>query len=226
VADLMSIDRPLARMPPAHRLLFLSAVLGVLLLTGLVFAMADRPAIVITPEGSPLQLDTQRSLLFDTPAVWVSWRNEFSKSIHYSLRIWVFDEHSRLKGTQDYCGYDTLSSQSRGHTSVALEIPGITLRDRAVVTVLAAAADNVAWRLRQSESAQLTAARAASRRQSARLSFTRDDQNSSNWSCGACECAAIQNACDQSCGTTDRAVATCTRMLDSGCSAVCQCRSR
>jgi hypothetical protein len=186
--------------------------------------MADRPAIVITPEGSPLRLDSQRSLLFDTASVWVAWRNEFSQPIHYSLRIWIFDEGSRLKGTLDYCGYDTLNAQTRGHTLVPLELPGVTLRDRAVVTVVSAASDKVAWRLRQSESAQLSAARAASKRLSARLSFTRDDKNSTGWSCGACECAAFQSACDQSCGTTGRAVASCTRMLDSGCSASCACK--
>jgi hypothetical protein len=211
------------RMQLSRRLVLPCAALGVVLLTGFAFARADRPAIVVTPQGSPLVLDSQKSLLFDTPAVWVAWRNDFGQPINYALKIWVFDERSRLKGTLDYCGHDKLSSHSRGHTLVALEIPGVTLRDRAVVTVMSAASDKVEWKLRETEDKLLGLARAASRGSAGRLSLKREDKASTNWTC-PCECAAIQNLCDLSCGMTGRAVSSCTRTSDSGCSASCACK--
>ena len=156
---------------------------AVLLVAGLAFGMADRPAIVITPQGSPVWLDSQRSFLFDTPSVWVGWRNDLSQSVHYALRVWIFDERSQLKGTLDYCDDGTLGSQTRGRTLIPLDIPGVTLRDRAVVAVVSAATDRVAWRLRETDSEQLDAALIASKGSAARLSFARDDKRSGPWTC-------------------------------------------
>jgi hypothetical protein len=185
--------------------------------------MADRAAIVITPERSPVSLDSQRSLFFDSPSVLVAWRNEFSQPVNYALRIWIFDERSRLKGTLDHCDFETLSPHTRGRTLMPLEIPGITLRDRVVVAIVSAASDKVAWRLRETESEQLRVARIAARGSPGRLSLRRDDKNSIGWSC-PCECTAIQSACDRRCGTTGRAASNCTPTLDSGCSASCTCK--
>ena len=71
---------------------------------------ADRPARVITPEGSPIWLDPQRTLVFDAPSLTVMLRNEHSQPVNYSLRLWVFDESMHLKGTQDFCTYDALGA--------------------------------------------------------------------------------------------------------------------
>ena len=165
---------------------FLATGSGTLLLAGvLAFGMADKPATVITPDGSPVWLDSQRSFFFDAPSLWVAWRNELRESVNYALRIWIFDERSQLKGTLDYCGDDILGSHTRGRTLIPVDIPGVTLRDRAVVAVVAAAADKVAWRLRETGSEQIDAALIASKGSPARLSFERDDKYSGSWNCPA-----------------------------------------
>jgi hypothetical protein len=183
---------------------------------------ADRPARVITPSGSPVWLDPQRTLLFDSPSLSVMRRNENSAPVHYALRIWVFGERSDVKGTQDYCTYDTIGGNSRGRIVVPLEIPGVTLRDRAVVTVSAAASDRAAWKLRESDRDQLDAALAAAQGSTGRLTLDRQDAVPGAWSCG-CDCAALQTACEQRCGA-GRAAAACTRTFDGGCSSTCSCR--
>src|SRR4029450_11482883 len=68
-----------------------------LLACGAALLAADRPARVITPQGSPVWLDPQRTLLFDSPAVSVMRRNEFTAPVNYALRIWVLDERSDVK---------------------------------------------------------------------------------------------------------------------------------
>jgi len=204
-------------------LLFLTGAC-VFLLVGFAFGMADKPAIVITPSGSPVWLDSQRSLFIEPPSVSVGWRNESGQTLNYSLRIWIFDERSRLKATLDHCTYDQLGTNTRGRTLVPLPIPGVTLRDRVVVTVLSAGSGTAVWTLRETESSQLNAARAAARGSGGRLSLARStSKEAAGWNC-PCDCAAIQSACDQVCGTTGRASATCERTLDSGCSASCTCK--
>jgi hypothetical protein len=211
-------------MRPVRRLIFLAIGSSVLLIAGsLVFGMADRPAIVITPEGSPVWLDPQRSLFFDTPSVWVMWRNEYGEAINYAVRIWVFDERSRLKGTLDYCTYDQLGSHTRGRTLIPLGIPGVTLRDRAVVTISSAASGRLVWRLRETESEQLDAALAAFRGSARPLSLERKESGATEWTC-PCDCTVIETACDRRCASTGRGASACTRTFDAGCSASCTCR--
>ena len=144
---------------------------------------ADRPARVITPEGSPIWLDPQRTLVFDAPSVVVMLRNENSQPANYALRIWVFDESSRLKGTQDFCTYDAMGGHSRGWIAVPIDIAGVTLRDRTVVSVSAASSGQASWSLREDESTQLEAALAAARGSSARLTFQREAARPGGWNC-------------------------------------------
>jgi hypothetical protein len=135
---------------------------------------ADRPARVITPEGSPIWLDPQQTLVFDSPSLAVMLRNEHSQAVHYTLRLWVFDESAHLKGTQDFCSYDAMGGHSRGRIVVPIAIAGVTLRDRTVVSVTAAISGQVSWSLREDAQAQLEAALAASRGSTARLTFQRE----------------------------------------------------
>ena len=93
-----------------------------LLAAGVALFAADRPARVITPEGSPIWLDPQRTLVFDAPSLMVMLRNEHSQPVNYALRLWVFDESTQLKGTQDFCTYDAMGGHSRGRTVVPIAI--------------------------------------------------------------------------------------------------------
>ena len=144
---------------------------------------ADRPARVITPEGSPIWLDPQRTLDFDAPSLMVMLRNEHSQPVNYALRLWVFDESTHLKGTQDFCTYDAMGGHTRGPIVVPIAIAGVTLRDRTVVSVTAAASGQASWSLREDAGAQLEAALAASRGSSARLTFHREAARPGGWSC-------------------------------------------
>ena len=144
---------------------------------------ADRPARVITPEGSPIWLDPQQTLVFDTPLLAVMVRNEESQPVNYALRLWVFDESAQLKGTQDFCTYDAMGGHSRGRIVVPITIAGVTLRDSTVVSVTAAASRQASWSLREDARAQLEAALAAIRRSPGRLTFQREAARPSGWNC-------------------------------------------
>jgi hypothetical protein len=208
---------------PARGMAMPAVLVGLaLMVCGVVLLAADRPARVLTPRGSPVWLDPHRSLLFDSPAVAVTRRNVFTAPVDHALRVWVFDERSALKGTQDYCSYETLGRDTRSLVLVPLEIPGVTVRDSAVVAVSAAASGRVAWALGESESVQLEAARAATRGSGGRLSLQRRDASPAGWEC-PCNCGLQKTACNERCSSS-RAVAACTRMIDGGCSATCVCQ--
>ena len=96
-----------------------TACLTLLACSAALFA-ADRPALVITPQGSPIWLDPQRTLVFDAPSLTVMQRNEHSQPVNYALRLWMFDESTHLKGTQDSCTYDAMGGHSRGRIVVPL----------------------------------------------------------------------------------------------------------
>src|SRR5262245_35519882 len=98
---------------------------ALLIVCGAILIAPDRPAIVMNPEGSPVWLDSQRSIFFDSPAVAVMVRNEHDESVNYALRIWIFDERSRLKGTQDFCTFDALGSHTRGRVLIPLDFRGV-----------------------------------------------------------------------------------------------------
>jgi hypothetical protein len=201
----------------------LSAVLLALLFAGGVgVSPADRPARVITPDGSPIWIDPQFSFFFDSPSLSLMLRNEHSGSINYALRIWIFDDHSRLKGTLDYCTFDALGRDTRGRVFVPLA-PGVIIRDRVVVTISAAASGRVRWSLRQNEADQLEAARTAAKDSPGRLSMDRAESGSDAWSC-PCECPVVETLCNGRCAATGGATSVCTRTFDGGCAASCTCK--
>ena len=201
---------------------FWTAVVTLLACSVALFA-ADRPARVITPEGSPIWLDPQRTLVFDAPSLTVMLRNEHSQPVNYSLRLWVFDESTHLKGTQDFCTYDALGGHSRVLVVVPIAIAGVTLRDRTVVSVTAAVSGQASWSLREDPRAQLEAALAATRGSTARLTFQREAARPGGWSC-PCDCAALETACEQRCAPVGRVSSSCNRTFDGGCSAACTCK--
>jgi hypothetical protein len=194
-----------------------------LLACGAALFAADRPARVITPDGSPLWLDPQRTLVFDSPSVTVMQRNENSEPVNYALRIWVFDERTRLKATQDFCTYDKMGGHTRGRIIVPLEVDGFSLRDSTVVSVSSAASGKVRWTLREDARGQLDAALAAARGSGGRLTFDEQPAGAAGWSCG-CDCQAVEAACEQRCAPLGRASSTCNRTFDGGCSAACTCK--
>ena len=144
---------------------------------------ADRDARAITPSGSPVWLDPWRALLFDNPAVVVMLENRHTAPITATLRIWLFDSGLRLRGSVDYCTQQVLDRHTRGTVFVPLDIPGVTLQDRAVVTVAAVGSGRTVWRLRQSEAGQLAAARAAAEGSTPHLDVTREEDGPGTWEC-------------------------------------------
>src|SRR5262252_7499064 len=113
-------------------------VVMMMALSGAVLPAADRDAKVITPSNSPVELDPFRAFLFDTPLLTVTVRNRGSRPVLYALRVWIFEANGDLKGTLDYCAGDELGGSMRGRVNVPIDIKGVTLRDRAVVTVMRA----------------------------------------------------------------------------------------
>jgi hypothetical protein len=201
---------------------FLVALLALVCANGAVVIPADRPARIITPDGSPIWIDPQRSFFFDAPSLSLMVHNEHSGSVTYALRIWIFDERWRLKRTLDYCTFDALGRATRGRVFIPLEA-GLTLRDRAVVTISSAASGSVRWSLREDELNQLDAALASAKGSTGRLSMDRIERDPDAWSC-PCSCAVVEALCDRSCGATGRAASSCTRTFEGGCAASCTCK--
>ena len=97
------------------------------------------------------------------------------------------------------------------------------MRDRAVVAVTAAASGHIAWKLRETEADQLSAALGAASGSPGRLTLDRDDGLAPGWSC-PCECATIEPLCNRRCAETGLAASVCVRTFDSGCAATCNCK--
>jgi hypothetical protein len=187
---------------------------------------ADRDARVITPRGSPVWLDPLRALLFDSPGVLVILENQHSQPVASALRVWIFDPDLRLKASIDYCAIEQLDRRTRGSVFVPLEVSGITLRDRAVVTIAGAGtagAAHTTWRLRESDAEQLAAARDAAQGSGGQLTLDREDGRDAAWEC-PCEQATIEASCAERCAYSGPAAHWATRMLNAGCSASCTCR--
>ena len=184
---------------------------------------ADRDARVITPRGSPVWLDPLRALLFDSPGVLVILENQHSQPVASALRVWIFDPDLRLKASIDYCAIEQLDRRTRGSVLVPLEVAGIALRDRAVITVAGAGSAGTTWRMRESDAEQLAAARDAARGWGGQLTLDREDGASVAWEC-PCEPAPIEASCIERCADRGPAAHWPTRMLNAGCSASCTCR--
>jgi hypothetical protein len=198
------------------------AVIVALLLAAASVLAADRPARVVTPSGSPIELDPFRSVLFDSPLLSVGVRNLHSGNVSYALRVWIFQADGTLRGTLDYCAGDQLDRAMRGRVNIPLEIRGVTMRDRPVVTVLRAGSGRATWTLSESPADQLEAARRAAGGSSVTLTLRREDSRDAQlWSC-PCDCETARSSCDQACA---QGVAAFTCAPFGGtCSASCTCK--
>ena len=183
---------------------------------------ADRDARVITPSGSPVWLDPLQALLFDSPGVAVMITNQHSAPVAVALRIWIFTADLRLRGSADYCTTEVTDRNTRGPVFLPLEIAGITVRDRAVVTVSAAGSRQSVWRLREDDAEQLRAARSAARADKARLALVREDGGPGGWEC-PCDTRVIEARCSERCADTGLATHAATP-FDTSCSSSCTCR--
>lgn len=202
----------------------IGAVLALIVLPQARAAAADRPAYVIQPDGSPLRLDPSRATLFDTPALSVSVENRGTVPITFTLRIWIVDQQSRLKGAMDFCVAEPLDRSSRGIYFIPLSVKGVTARDRGVVTVSAAISEKESWSLRESDDAQIEAARAEADRLAPTLTLARGAAPVPDAPRCPCVCATVVAWCDRTCSRTRAAAFTCSPNPAAGCEAGCTCQ--
>ena len=212
-----------ARLPSGPRRIGVWIACWCVLTTAAGSIAADRDAEVITPRGSPIWLDPLRALLFDSPAVLMMAENQHSQPAAFALRVWIFDPDLRLKASLDYCGVERLDRRRRRSVYVPIEIPGVTLRDRAVITVARAASGETTWRLRESDAEQLAAARETARGSGGQLTFEREDGGTGAWEC-PCEPDTTAASCEARCVDSGPAAHRATRLLNAGCAASCICR--
>jgi hypothetical protein len=120
----------------------------------------------------------------------------------------------------DYCTADLLDRATRGRINFPLDLRGVTVRDRVVVTVIRARSGSMAWIVRESEADQASAARAAANGASGRLTLDRAS-TPGEWDC-PCDCHEIESTCGRLC---DRQLSafTCAPVLGV-CSAACTCK--
>jgi len=191
-------------------------------LSGTALPAADRDAKVITPANSPVELDPFKAFLFDTPLLTVSVRNKGTSPVSYALRVWIFEADGDLKGTLDYCVGDELGGGMRWRVNIPIDIKGVTLRDRAVVTVLRAGSGRATWTLSYTDDDQMEVARRAANGSGGGLAFDRhDNREAVPWTC-PCDCPAVQSACGQIC-PHGAAAFTCAP-FGGTCTASCSCK--
>lgn len=201
----------------------ISAAMALVTVAALTAGAADRTAGVITPDGSPLFIDPFRATLFDTPALTVSVANRHSEPLSFTLRIWVFDSSSQLRGTMTWCTSTPVDRNMRGVFNIPLEIRGVTARDRGVVTVESAVGTRARWALRETPDDQFAAALSEARGSGGRLSMerlARDDREP--FTC-PCECTDVQAGCEKTCPRGSAAF-TCSPFDVSSCAAGCTCK--
>lgn len=201
----------------------ISAAMALVTIAALSAGAADRPAGVITPDGSPLFIDPFRATLFDTPALAVSVANRHSEPLSFTLHIWVFDSSNQLRGTMTWCTSTPVDRNMRGMFNIPLDIRGVTARDRGVVTVESAAGGRARWALRESLEDQLAAALSEARGSGGRLSMERLERDAREPFACPCECPQVEAGCERSCSRGIGAF-TCNAFDLTGCAAGCTCK--
>jgi hypothetical protein len=97
-------------------------------------AVPEREAVVVLSQGMPVRIE-DATFFQDSTLMAVTIRNSGLEPARVSLRVVVFDERVRLKGSVGYCVGELIQPGTRLPLTFPLEVKAVTTRDRYVVLI-------------------------------------------------------------------------------------------
>jgi hypothetical protein len=98
------------------------------------FALPEREAAVVPAQGMPVRIE-DATFFEDSTLMAVTIRNGGLEPARVTLRVVVFGEDVRLKGSAAYCVGELLQPGTRLPLTFPLEVKAVTTRDRYVVII-------------------------------------------------------------------------------------------
>jgi hypothetical protein len=182
--------------------------------------LPDRDAAVIVAQGMQVAID--RATFFeDGGLLAMGLRNGSYEVARARLRIVVFDERLRLKGSVGYCA-GLLQPGTRQPLLIPLEVKGASVRDTYAVYVEEVLTPRRSLTLQQGLPEALGEARSAVNLRGWRLTTVETPRSGDIPAC-PCECADAERLSRDGCGSLGPAAFTCTPMLP-GCSQGFTCK--
>jgi len=183
----------------------------------------DRPIIVVDSDPAPARVEGGTFFLFGGSVV-AMVRNRHTSPVLVTLRLWVFDQAGRLKGTNTYCTPDWFDRGTRRAIRVLLEVRDLVSTDNVSVGVVEVISDRVRWTALSSaeDGVSLARQRVLGSGGLLRLDERRTD-GAPTVAC-PCECESAAASCEAQCFDTGLRAFTCTPVAFDGCSASCSCK--
>jgi hypothetical protein len=174
----------------------------------------DRDATVILAQG--MQVEVDRATFFeDGGLIGMRLRNGSYEVARARLRVVVFDDHLRLKGSVGYCA-GLLQPGTRQALLIPLEVKGASVRDTYAVFVDEVITPRRTYTLQQTLPETLVQARSAANLRGWRLTTVEAPRSGEIPEC-PCECVEAERLAREGCGEAGPEAFTCTPMLP-GCS--------
>jgi hypothetical protein len=183
----------------------------------------ERDATVIMASGMPVRIDG--AIFFEDGALLaVQLRNGAVDVARSTLRVAVFSEQARLKGSIGYCAGDPMQPGIRQTITFPVELKHVSARDRFVVVLEEVLTPRRAYSLREPLAGVLAQARRSAEMSSADLTTEERTRSGVIPPC-ACDCHAAEQTGRDVCGEPGLAAFTCTPMIGGACSASHTCKS-
>lgn len=182
--------------------------------------LPDRDAAVILPEGMPVTVE--HALFFDDGGLFsVRLRNGGFDAARVRVRIVVFDDRLRLRGSASYCA-GQMQPGTRQAFLFPLEVKGATTRDQFAVLIDEVVTARRAFTLREPLAAVLRQARNAVDLRGSLLTTIETPRAGEISEC-PCACEPAEALAREGCADARPSAFTCTPMSP-GCSQAFTCK--
>jgi hypothetical protein len=182
--------------------------------------LPDRDATLVMPQGMLVVVD--RATFFqDGGLIELRLRNSTYEVARGRVRVAVFDDRLRLKGSVSYCT-GVVQPGTRQPVLIPLEVKDAGVRDSFVVYVEEVVTKRRRYTLRQTLAQALGQARAAVDLRGWELTTVEEPRSGDIPDC-TCECDAAERMAREGCGDQGAAAFTCTPMV-AGCSSGLSCK--
>jgi len=182
--------------------------------------LPDRDAVTILVQGMPVEVD-HATFFDDGSVIALRVRNSTYEVTRPRIRIVVFDERLRVRGSVAYCA-GVVQPGTRQPVLIPLEVKGTTTHDQFVVLVEEVLTPRRTYTLREALPIVLRQAQSAVDLRGSRLTTVETPRTGDIPEC-PCACAAAEAQAGDGCGETGPSAFTCTPMSP-GCSQGFTCK--
>lgn len=185
--------------------------------------VTERDVEILVPRGMPLDIDD--GLFFQDGAVLTfTLRNGRWDVARARVRVFVFDEADRLKGSASFCMPTYMQPGTRQRVNFSVEVAGVTARDRYVLVLETVDTARASWRVREGMAEQIEMARRVAKFSAGILESDQVAGSGTIPDCG-CACEAADALGREGCGQDGLAAFTCTPFYSGGCSLGFTCKT-